>query len=177
MSATSGHMEAFLRFGAAYIVMWVLFMLSLVSFAAPLSTIIEVPCTLMILFYWAIYRPTLLPPVLIFIVGMCTDIIGGLPLGLNSFILLIVRQLIVDQRVFLTGQPFTVIWLGFSTVSFIALCLEWALFGLIQLQWSHFMPVILTAISGILLFPAVSVILTLSHKLLPIMPDQYSAVR
>ncbi|MGH1375581.1 MAG: hypothetical protein ACRBCK_04450 [Alphaproteobacteria bacterium] len=177
MSATSGHMDIFLRFCVAYIVMCVLFMLSIVSFATPLSTMVEIPCTLMILFYWAIYRPTLLPPVLVFIVGICADIIGGLPLGLNSFILLMVRQLIIDQRVFLTGQPFTVIWLGFSVVSTISLCVEWALFGLINLQWSQFTPVFLTAISGIMFFPIVSIILNLSHKFLPVLPDQYSAMR
>ncbi len=62
-------------------------------------------------------------------------------------------------------------------MSMVAIFLQWVLFGLIQLSWTPFLPVIWMWGAGVLCFPAVAAVLTLSHKVLPALPDQYSAVK
>lgn len=170
-------MDLLLRTTVPYAVMLLLFILNMISFSTPLSSTIEIPFMLILIYYWSIYRPTFIPPFLIFIAGICLDFISGLPAGLTPFVFLIMYNIISRQRLFLTGQPFMVIWLGFAVVGFITLIIQWLLFGLINFGWTPIQPVILAAISGVLIFPIISMILNLSHKVLPILPDQYSAVK
>ncbi len=177
MPTSDEKLHLFIRISIAYMLMFFLFTLNLISFSTPLYVVIDIPFVYAVLYYWAIYRPSLLPPFVVFVFGLIFDLIIGLPVGLSAFVMLIVRQLVADQRLFLTGQPFTVIWLGFAIVSGVALSVHWALYGLVQLQWTPFLPVAVKIICGIFIFPAVVLILHLTHKLLPIVVDQYSAVK
>lgn len=177
MSTVDGKLDVFLRMGIAYALMFLLFMLNLISFSTPLYTVIEIPFVFMMLYYWSIYRPTLLSPFLVFIFGLIFDLLSGWPLGITSFVFLVLRQLVADQRLFLTGQPFTVIWLGYCIVSAAALSLHWALYGFVNLQWTPFLPVGIMIGVGVFLFPLISAVLHLSHRLLPLVIDQYSAVK
>ncbi len=177
MLAISEQIDLLLRICVPYLVMLVLLLLNMISFSTPLSATIEIPFIIIVIYYWSVYRPALLPPILIFIIGISLDFISGLPAGLSSFIFLIMNNIVSNQRLFLTGQPFMIVWLGFIIVGFSTLLIQWFLFGLINLQWTPIEPVMLAIISGVLLFPVVSLILNLSHKLLPAIPDQYSAVK
>ena len=176
MQSLSEYLDIFVRLCAVYVLMFLLFILNIISISAPLSITIDVPFILMMFYYWSIYRPTLIPPFLVFCAGICLDLLSGWPLGLNAFIFLILRHNVSSQRLFLTGQPFIVVWLGYMVVSGVAMFLQWMLFGLIRLQWGAIDPVILSAFIGILLFPVISLILHFSHKILPEVQGQYSAV-
>ncbi|MGH1403646.1 MAG: rod shape-determining protein MreD [Alphaproteobacteria bacterium] len=166
-----------LRLCVPYAVFLVLFVLNLVPFSLSLSASVEIPFVIMAIYYWSIYRPTFIPPFAVFILGMCFDLLSAMPVGLNSLIFLIIRHVVSQQRLFLTGQPFLMIWLGFVLVSCVALVLQWGLFGLIQFSWPPFMPVLLMWGSGVLCFPLIVLMLMLAHKVLPDVPDQYSAVK
>lgn len=177
MSAISEQMEMFLRVCVPYIVMFILFILNMVFFSTPLSMTIEIPFVVMVIYYWSIYRPTLIPPLLVFLIGASLDLISGFPVGLSSFVFLVIRKTVSDQRLFLTGQSFMAVWLGFALVSVISTLVQWMLFGLMHFHWTPLQPVNLTIIAGILLFPVIAFILNLSHRVLPLLPDQYSAVK
>ena len=176
MQSFTEYLDIFVRLCAVYVFMFLLFLLNIISISAPLYITLDVPFILMVFYYWSIYRPTLIPPSLTFFAGICLDMLSGWPVGVNALILLVLRHNVTSQRLFLTGQPFIVIWLGYMLVSSIALLLQWALFGLVHLQWAAIDPVILSAIIGILLFPIVSLILHVLHKILPEIQGQYSAV-
>lgn len=178
MSTTfSEYFDGILRFCVPYTAMFFFFILNLVSFSAPLSTKIEIPLLLMCIYYWSVYRPTLIPPVLVFICGILFDLLCAMPVGLSAFILLLVRHFVTEQRLFLTSQPFIVIWLGFSTVCAIGLSIQWFLFGLVHLHWTPFTPMVLMVLSGMFIFPAISLILNMSHKVLPELRDHYTAIK
>lgn len=177
MSAMSEQLDMFLRICVPYGVMFILFIFNMVFFSTPLSTTIEIPFVVMVVYYWSIYRPTLIPPLLVFIVGICLDSLSGFPLGLSSLVFLVIRKTVSEQRLFLTGQPFMVIWLGFGVVSALAALMQWVLFGLMHMHWTPIQPVNFTIIAGILLFPVIALLLNLSHRVLPLLPDQYSAVK
>jgi rod shape-determining protein MreD len=54
--------------------------------------------TLCVVFFWSLYRPDLLTPAAAFLVGLIHDGLAGLPLGLTSLLILLVRQLVVRSR-------------------------------------------------------------------------------
>ncbi|MFP4386189.1 MAG: rod shape-determining protein MreD [Alphaproteobacteria bacterium] len=159
-----------------YLLIFVFFLLNSISIASPILTTIDIPFMIMVLYYWSIYRPTLIPPWLVFATGICFDLLSGWPVGLHAFIYLLLRHVVVYQRLFMTGQPFAVVWIGFMIVGLVSLSLEWFLLGLTRFYWSGLEPVILASFVAILLFPLIAVVLHFSHKVLPHIQDQYTAV-
>ena len=83
------------------------------------------------IYYWAIYRPDLLPPSVAFLLGVINDIIAGMPLGVTPLVYLLVQGMTASQRRFFLGKPFLVAWWGFGLVVTASLCLEWALASMI----------------------------------------------
>lgn len=176
-SNLSEQIDHIVRLGVPYVVMFLLVSLNLSYLHLPLSFSVTLPITLMVIYYWSIYRPTLIPPVLVFILGILLDLVGSLPIGLSAFLFLFVRHVISDQRLFLTGQPFFMIWLGFFVVSSVSFAAQWFLFGLTSLQWTPLQPVAANIILGALVFPIIMIVLNLSHKTLPPPLDPYKSVQ
>ena len=168
MSSLSERADTLWRLLVVYGFIAVLFVLNTVSFSLPASGDIDIPFLIMAIYYWSIYRPTLLPPWLVFTMGIFFDFLGGLPVvGLTALIFICVRWIVVDQRLFLMGQSYVMVWVGFIAVNFISCSAQWFLYGLMQFQWTPFEPVLLVCLAGLFVFPAVSFFLHLTHRLLP----------
>lgn len=82
---------------------------------------------LMAVYYWVVFRPDLMPRVLVFAVGIFHDALIGAPFGLMALILLLVHTFVLNQRRFLVGKPFWVFWSGFAIVVPVAALLNWIL--------------------------------------------------
>lgn len=177
MKTISEYLDIFIRMTVVYVVMFILFVLNISATTSALSAMGEVPFTLMLIYYWSVYRPSLLPSIIVFGLGASFDLLSMMPLGLNALIFLIVRYVITSQRLFLTGQPFIIVWLGFAVVSFAALSMQWAFHGLIVFQWSAIEPIIFTVLISVFIYPPISILLHFLHKILPDIQDQYSAVK
>lgn len=80
----------------------------------------------MMIFQWALYRPDLMPPVAVFLVGLLFDTLSGAPLGLNAMVFVVMRTLVEKQRRFFYGKPFGIVWMGFAVVSAVAFVAAWA---------------------------------------------------
>jgi rod shape-determining protein MreD len=150
-----------------YAVILLLLIMSVMSAPAPLSLIFKAPFFLMALYYWTIFRPSLLPVWLVFLIGLLLDILSGLPLGLNAIIFIVCRIVILDQRRFLMSQSFFMNWLGFSILNSAYQVSQWLLFSLLALRWISFQDLWPPLVLGILFFPVISVVLHLTHKILP----------
>ena len=170
MQALSEIIDIFIRISVVYMLMFLLFILNV-------TTTMGIPFIVMMFYYWSIYRPTLIPPTLVFFAGFIYDLLSGWPVGLNALIFLLIRHNVSSQRLFMTGQQFIVVWLGYMFVSALALLMQWGVFGLLRFSWSSVEPLVASWIAGIFLFPIISVILHLSHKMLPEIQGQYSAVK
>ncbi len=79
------------------------------------------------IFYWAIYRPDLVPPVVLFLIGLIDDVVMGTPLGLMASVFLLAYGITLSQRQFFIGKAFYVTWLGFSIISAFCIFLIWVL--------------------------------------------------
>ncbi len=91
---------------------------------APLLPLISV-------YYWAIYRPDLLPSSVAFGLGLINDVIIGTPLGVSSLVYLLVQGMTASQRRFFHGKSFLVAWWAFGLVAMAALTLQWILVSII----------------------------------------------
>jgi rod shape-determining protein MreD len=79
------------------------------------------------IYYWAIYRPDLMPVAAVFFIGLLFDALSGAPMGVNAAIFVIVHGIIDSQRRFFAGKSFMIVWLGFFLVSAGALLATWLL--------------------------------------------------
>jgi rod shape-determining protein MreD len=132
-----------------------------------LTSDIKAPLFLMALYYWSIYRPTLVPPWLAFLCGVAADVLSGGPMGLSACLFVLIQWLVSDQRRFLMGQSFVVVWIGFFFVSIIAALIEWLLFGLVHFNWPSLQPKLFSVLLGFSIFPFICLCLHLTHKVLP----------
>lgn len=151
-----------------------LFMLSVVALPIPDIGHIKPAYILMTIYYWSIYRPTLMPPWICFLVGLLLDILSSLPLGVNAMIFTLVQWMVRDQRQFLMGQPYIVIWFVFAVVTAISHMLQWAMYGLVEWSWAPLLPVGISMAATFLLFPVISLVLILIHRILPDTQRAYS---
>jgi rod shape-determining protein MreD len=104
-----------------------LVILSVVPLYTPSYEQIAPIFVLISIYHWAIYRPNLLPLYSIFILGLIQDFLIGTPVGLFVVVFLIIYGLVVSQRRFFAGKPFSLYWFGFAIISLFALTLSWAL--------------------------------------------------
>ena len=119
------------------------------------------------IYYWSIYRPDLMPMLLVFLLGFLQDILSGSPLGLHSFLFLIGYALVGSQRRFFLGNSFGIVWWGFMLVCAIVAILEWLLSSLIGQQFLSPMPAIFSYLFSMAAFPILAVPMLVLHRLLP----------
>ena len=84
----------------------------------------------MAVYYWTIFRPGLLPAPAVFLVGLLQDILSGMPIGINTVVLLGVYGVVLSQRRFFAGKSFVILWLGFALVAGGAELASWLLISL-----------------------------------------------
>lgn len=166
-----------LRLLLAQAVVFIFALLNVVSLSLPHAGDLKPFFLLTAVYYWAIYRPTVMPLVYTFCLGLLLDILGNLPLGVTAIILVGLQYLVQRSRLFLMGQPYAMVWLGFSLLSFAYAFLMWILisfFNLTFLPFQSFLQSLIAACLTILLFPLASLLLQSIHRLLP---TSYNPVR
>ena len=178
MSSSSEQIEVFLRFCVPYLLIFALFVLNIVSLSSVIITgSFEIPFLLGAIYYWSVYRPTLIPVWFVFISGFTLDLITGLPVGISPFVFILVRWIVTDQRLFLANQSFPAVWIGYVLVCTFSNILQWVLFGLTEGHWVGIFPVLVVILLGSCIYPLLSAALYLSHRILPHLSDHYSAVK
>lgn len=83
-------------------------------------------------YYWALYRPDLLPAPVAFLLGLMVDILSGAPLGVYALAFTLAHGVLRRQRRFLVGKSFAINWLGFALVAVGGSAMAWLLTSLIH---------------------------------------------
>lgn len=156
------------RIGAAYLLVAFFFLFDLVSFSSIGADLANLPFFLIAVYYWSLYRPTLLPVWLVFIAGFITDAVSGAPLGVSAALYVLVRWVIGQQRRYLAGQNFPVVWLGFMFVLAFSLLFQWVVIGLVNWRFSPPADLGGAFLCGVAIFPLINVVLHITHRLLPV---------
>lgn len=107
----------------------------LLSFV-PLGRIVGSPLTpafpLMAIYYWAIVRPEMFPPLAVFAVGLIFDLLSGGAIGLWAFVYVVTYAVVISQRMLVVNAPFSVFWVGFLFAAAFAGALAWAIISIIH---------------------------------------------
>lgn len=163
-----------LRLSVPQILLLVFFILSFVTVSLPFFGQLRPHFLLMGLYYWAVYRPTIMPPVYCFVLGLLMDLITGLAPGIHAILFLLVRWIVVDQRRFLMGQPYIVTWIGFALICIGFYFGQWLFIGLSGLNWGNIMDLSPNLLVTVILYPFVTLLLILVHRVLPVASKSFS---
>ncbi|MEX2453219.1 MAG: rod shape-determining protein MreD [Rhodospirillaceae bacterium] len=129
---------------------------------------IAVDVGLMTVFYWAIYRPDLLPGIAAFCLGLWQDILVGSPIGLHALLLLLANWAIVSQRTFFQAKSFAVVWWSFSLVAAAVAILGWIIVCLLNTTLVNPLPGLFQSALTVGVFPfMVWLLARAQHLLLP----------
>lgn len=139
------------------------------SVAAPSLTLVAV-------YYWMVFRPDLMPALGLFALGIVVDALAGAPLGVSSLVYLVVQVAILNQRRFLIGQPFWLLWSGFALLAPPAILFQWLVLSLLREALLAPLATVASGLLTILLFPLVAYVLVrLQRSLLGMPPGRWAA--
>ena len=141
-----------------------LVVLSQVPMHLPAAVSITPAFALISVYCWALHQPELMPAPLVFIVGLLQDILSGVPIGLNAFVLLIVYGLVVSQARYITGKAFGVLWWAFATLAVVIGVAQWCLMSLLAGQFISPVPVAVEYLTTAAIYPVVAYVFVLTHR-------------
>lgn len=119
------------------------------------------------LYYWVIYRPGLIPPLIILFVGLFRDSITGNPFGFSSFILLTAYSIGWGIKQHLGSRSFLLIWSGLIIFLIITEILEWSIFMILVDSFIDPLPLLFQMTLAILFYPFLTLILFKAHNWVP----------
>ena len=166
-SSLGERLDDIVKYTAIYAVVFLMMMMSVISAPAPFDVMMKVPFLTIMIYYWAAFRPTIIPPLIAFLIGLLYDILSGAPAGLHAMLFVLIQWAISDQRAFLSAQSFLLLWLVFSILHAVTVFLQWLIFGLVDINWVNISMVLPDIFVGVVAFPFLFWIWHGLHGLLP----------
>jgi rod shape-determining protein MreD len=120
--------------------------------------------TLMAVYHWTIYRPDLLPPFALFLVGITQDLLTGVPPGVTALVLLLARGVVLRHRRHFVNRPFPFVWAGFTMLTGGAMMFLWTLHCLLDAVLVDLRGTVFRAVLTISMFPIASFLLGRSQR-------------
>jgi rod shape-determining protein MreD len=107
---------------------------------------------LMVVYYWSLYRPHVIPNWFVFSSGLIKDTLSGAPIGVNALSYIILRGLAIYK-----GGPlkstFIALWHGFAIFTAIILLFKWLIYSFVFAEFVEVNMIIMQFIISILLYP------------------------
>ncbi|MBL0941998.1 MAG: hypothetical protein IBJ00_04645 [Alphaproteobacteria bacterium] len=119
------------------------------------------------LYYWVIYRPDLIPPLIIILMGLFRDSITGNPFGFSSCLLLSAYAIGWEIKQHLGGRSFMLIWGGLIFYLVVTQVLEWGVFMILIHSFIDPLSLLFQLSLAILLYPLLTLILFKAHNCVP----------
>ncbi len=91
---------------------------SVIPFSFSPATKIYVPLILIVIYYFAIFRPSVLNDITVFFLGLLTDFLLDAPIGFHAFFYVLLFFLTNLNRAFLLNLSFNALWIIFVAVLF-----------------------------------------------------------
>lgn len=153
MDAFWQRLDLWLRHIMPTAVALIMVLLGVVAWPLPYLGSVMPPLGFIALYYWATHRPDLFPAGAAFTVGLLTDLINGLPLGVSAFLFTVAHHIILRQRRFFAGHSFPMLWSGFALAAGVLTIAQWLAVSLTGWQIAPFAPVLAQTVLGVALFP------------------------
>jgi rod shape-determining protein MreD len=120
--------------------------------------------SLMAVYYWSIYRPDLIPVVVVFLAGLLQDVLIGGPVGLLALVLVLVHGVGVSQRGVFLGKTFQVEWWGFGLVTVGAILFAWAVASIYFTTLIDSRAFVVQALLTVAIYPLVTRLFSLAAR-------------
>jgi rod shape-determining protein MreD len=115
--------------------------------------------TFMPVYHWTIYRPDLVPPLALFLIGVAQDLLAAAPPGTTALGLLLAHAVVLRYRHHFVNRPFPFVWAGFTILTGGAMLFLWILHCLLDGQLIDFRGTIFRTVLTISTFPVASFLL------------------
>lgn len=162
-----GKLDYFARGTVPILTTLAVVLVSVVPTRIPAFGYLTPALTLMAVYYWAIYRPDLMPMLGVFLLGLLQDLLIGGLLGTHAFIFLLTYGLVVSQRRFFHNKSFGVVWWGFMLIATGAAILSWLIAALHATAILDTRGPLVSLALTILLYPPMAALLSQAHKVVP----------
>jgi rod shape-determining protein MreD len=122
--------------------------------------------TLMAVYHWTLYRPDLLSPVALFVIGLGDDLLSGDIVGVTPLLLLLSRAAVLRSRRWFIERGFAFVWAGFAVLAAGATLGLWMIQCLLAWRFIDAGGSIFRAALSAALFPVVSLLLGRAQRAL-----------
>jgi rod shape-determining protein MreD len=120
--------------------------------------------TLACVYFWSLFRPTAMPPPVVFLIGLLFDLLGYSPLGVGVSTLLMVHGLAVRWRHVLTRLGLLPAWLAFAGFAAGASLVGWTLTALLSFRLLPITPALFQAVLTAALYPTLAILLARADR-------------
>lgn len=155
-----------LKLFGLYVFLFLLILLNLVKFPLLGTDGGKLSFLLIGIYFWTIYRPTLLPYPIIFVSGLLLDLLSGGLVGLNALCFMVVAMIVRGQRRFLLGQSWSVVWAGFCVAVTLVMGIHYLVYALSSLTILSPAPLVFNLVISYLLYPLILPPMILLNRLL-----------
>jgi rod shape-determining protein MreD len=115
--------------------------------------------TLMAVYHWTLYRPDLLAPLALFLIGVTQDLLAGAPAGVTPLVLLLARAVVLRHRRHFVNRSFPFVWAGFTMLTGGVMLSLWTLHCVLDGLMVGFRGTVFRAVLTISVFPVASFLL------------------
>ncbi len=119
---------------------------------------------LVIVFFWTVYGPDLMPSVSVFLIGLLQDLLTGGPLGLWPAVYLATQFIVLSQRAYFLGREQKVVWIGFALASLGAGLILWLVMSLMSGALLPVGALALQLIATVLIYPVFAIVFGELHR-------------
>ncbi len=156
----------FLKLLGIYVSLFILLILNLVDMPFMEQDTGRLSLLLIGIYFWTIYRPSLLPYPVVFAAGLTLDFLSGGLVGLYALCFMAMVMIVRSQRRFLLGQSWPVIWAGFCVAVLVVTALQIVAYGLSSWSFPPFIPIIFNLLISFCLYPLILPVMMLLNRLL-----------
>lgn len=122
------------------------------------------------IYYWTIFHPASMPYWFLFLLGLLSDSLLAMPLGMTSLILILFRLLVLSQQHSLVKESFLGIWAGFAICVVLMQSLQWLLTSFYSQDLLPIGPLAMQWVFTIGLYPLAHILFNMLYAYLPRLP-------
>lgn len=143
----------FIKIIVIYVLLFLMMILNLVNMPFLGEDGGNISFLLIGIYFWLIFRPSLIPYPLLFVAGITLDFLSGGLVGLYTLCFMILGVIVRNQRRFLLGQSWSVLWAGFCVASIIITFIQFLAYSLAYYAFAPILPMIFSLVISFLLYP------------------------
>ncbi len=128
-------------------------MLTMLPYGLSSNLVVAPAFAFMAIYYWTLFRPNLMHPIMIFFVGLYQDLLSMGPLGLWATTYLLLYAYWLLRREYFTGRSFASLWFSFGISVVILMLVSWIITSIFFTQFVSPRAVIIQGLFTFFLYP------------------------